>query len=183
MSIDLKIVKIDNPKQTFKDRDTVYATFQTVTPDGVIIPVAVTHGLLKRSEVNVNFLKPLVGSIITIEDSLYKNPKTQQTEFTSAEQRVSDVVNKVPNRAIITVNPTNGSITTSESFNELQMDNANAIQAKVQVEEEKSERLARQKRASDNLRAQLGLQLAPARTETVSADAVLETNDDTEIPF
>jgi hypothetical protein len=183
MPVKLTIVKIDNPKQNFKGSLTTYATFQTVTADGKSIPVAVTHGMLQRNSINPMFLKPLVGSELIVDDNNYEDPRTKLKTFTSAEQRVSDVINKVPNRSIILLNPTNGSIETSENFDTVAMEMVNTVTAKVQVEENKAERLARQMRATENLRASLGLQISAPVVEMVPTTAPeLETNDD-EIPF
>jgi hypothetical protein len=183
MPVKLTIVKIDNPKQNFKGSLTTYATFQTVTADGKPIPVAVTHGMLQRNSINPMFLKPLVGSELIVDDNNYEDPRTKLKTFTSAEQRVSDVINKVPNRSIILLNPTNGSIETSENFDSVVMEMATTVTAKVQVEENKAEKLQRQLRATENLRASLGLQIASPVAETVAtAPAELEVNED-EIPF
>lgn len=181
MPVTLTITKVDNPKQNFKGSLTTYATFQTVNADGVLIPVAVTHGMLQRNSISTLVLKKLVGSKLVVEDNNYQDPKSKVTTFTSAEQRVADVVNKVPNRSIILLNPTNGSIETSESFDSTIMEMATDVMAKVDVLEKKEERLARQQKASDNLKAQLGLNIAsPVVTET--AEAEFETNDE-ESPF
>jgi hypothetical protein len=180
MPVTLTITGVDNPKQTFANSSTTYATFHTVNADGVLIPVAVTHGMLQRNSISTLILKKLKGSKLIVEDNNYQDPITKVTTFTSAEQRVSDVVNKVPKRSIILLNPTNGSIETSESFDSTIMEMATDVMAKVDVLEKKEERLARQQKASDNLKAMLGLSIAPpvATEETAS----LETNDD-ENPF
>ena len=184
MPVTLTITKVDNPKQNFKGSLTTYATFHTVTAAGKLIPVAVTHGMLNRNSINPMFLKPLVGSKLVVEDNNYEDPITKLVTFTSAEQRVSDVINKVPNRSIILLNPTNGSIETSEVFDSVIMDMATTVIAKVQTEENKEARLERQKLAAQNLKASLGLNLTGTSSAPVASteEPVLETNED-EVPF
>jgi len=176
-NVQLTIKKVQKISTTFKN-ETPYSVFTCTTTDGKDLEVAITKNMLSNVVgINEKLLSDLVGSTVVVEDQNYVNPLTKVTEFTPAEQRVSDVLNKVPNRSIILINPTNGSVIKSDPLSELIRESADNIDAKVIVSREKDARLDKLKRAQE-LAASL---LPPVSTLRVVENVGAE--NDEEVPF
>lgn len=186
MSVELKIVTVDNHNTTIGRGNADYATFECETPNSDIVMVAVTHNLLTRSGVQLDMLDLLNGSTIIINDD--ENRDTG--EFTSAEERLENVVDGT--WGILTINSANGRIKKSPLYIAETKELTASIQAKLRIEKENVRKIDALKRAQERYEKKLrekqaqpvsqGTTPQPVQPTVDETEAVLETNSD-EAPF
>ena len=163
----LTVVAVDNHYQQFGSTD--YVTVIAETADKNQIPIAMSHNMLRKTGISEGLFDSLAGSHIIVKD----DTDIRTGEFLTADERVQQVVDKVPNRTILLCNGANALFAKSEQLIAEMKDINASISAKVAVEKDRERRLLNAKRRAERL--------ASSTSTAVSAPAgepALEDNED-----
>lgn len=166
----LTVVSVENHSQTFGNTD--YVTVIAETSDNVQIPVALSQNLLRKTGIHEGLYDSLAGSHIIVKD----DTNIQTGEFTTADDRIQQVIDKVPNRTILLCNGANALFAKSEHLISEMKDINASVQAKVAVEKDRLRKIENAKRRAERLASASATAVA-----TPAGEPALEDNE--EAPF
>lgn len=180
----LTVVGINNFEQIINGRE--YAMVECTTSDNKSIEVALTHNFLQRKGVDLTLLDELTGSVITLGKDEYRAGGIGEPVITSAEDRISNVVDGktyvAPNGdekvySFILTNSNNiVNFVKSEIYKDATVNIVSSTKAKVQIEEKRLKGIESTKKNAEKLRA-LNEKTSSQKKEEIE-ETIEETNEE-----
>jgi hypothetical protein len=182
--VKLKVVEMLNPNYE-SSTGVEYVIFKCMNDEKETLSVAVSHNALKQSQINVNLLDGLEGSVLTISNTVDKrNGSINETVERIEGVLDGSILSKDGTEpGLVTVNQSNCRIQKSEVYINEMKDFISTTDAKVTIEKEKQKRLEKNRRLQETLKASERKPLVVNKqTEDEVEDVVFETNAE-DTPF
>lgn len=181
--VKLKVVEMLNPNYE-SSTGVEYVIFKCMNDEKETLSVAVSHNALKQSQINVNLLDGLEGSVLTISNTIDK----RNGSINETVERIEGVLDGTirskdgTEQGLVTVNQSNCRIQKSELYIAEMKDFISTTDAKVTIEKEKQKRLEKNRRLQEALKATEAPIVVNTQTEDEVEDVVFETNAE-DTPF
>lgn len=181
--VKLKVVEMLNPNYE-SSTGTEYVIFKCMNDDNETLSVAVSHNALKQSQINVNLLDGLEGSVLTISNTVDKRTGLLNETVERIEGVIDGTIRSKDGteQGLVTVNQSNCRIQKSELYIAEMKDFISTTDAKVTIEKEKEKKREKNRRLMEALKAKQTPVVVNTQTESEVEDVVFETNAE-DTPF